>query len=738
MCALAAVTAVLGFALRDLRLDHDFEKFFPSDDPELDRYNAFRARFGQDNDFLLLGIANAPSVFDATFLTAVDDLAQQLEDLPDVRSVTTPTRLVDPHVTPVGVFTIPWLRQGSDSTLVADSARIWNDPRIKEGFFAADGKALLVILLTEPGLSKQRSDRLMAAVQGAVTGSGLPGIRMGGRIHGQYWYIKKMQRELVLFFSISVVLLMLFLAIGFRTVWGVLVPVGVVGLSVVWQVGLMTLLGEPLGILTMLLPTILFVVGMSDVVHVLQRYIEGLRAGHAKVRAIAIAYYEVGRATFLTSLTTAIGFATLLNSSIGPIREFGGFTAIGVFLALGLAFTLLPAVLLLVGTPIQAEQDERKATWYPLLHRLFRWVLRRRRVLPWGFLALGLVSILFISQLKVDNYLLEDWPDDDPQKQDYFWFEDHFGGVRPFDVEVTVAAPGRSVWDLAVLHEIDTVDQWLRSIYGVNALMSPAEVVRSMNKAMNGGSAEFHELPATDAEVRSLVRMARIALGREIMHGLVDSTARFARITGRIKDEGGHAHKSKNRDLDAFAAAHARIARFNQTGMAYLIDRNNERLSGQLIGGLSIAFLLIAGIMALVFRDLRMVLIALIPNVLPLLFVGAIMALAGIAIKVSTAIIFTIAFGIAVDDTIHMLGKLRIELRKGKSMRYAMKRAFLSTGKALIVTSIMLCSGFVALVFSGFASVFYLGLLVGSTLALALIADLLLLPVLVLMFLRER
>ena len=176
----------------------------------------------------------------------------------------------------------------------------------------------------------------------------------------------------------------------------------------------------------------------------------------------------------------------------------------------------------------------------------------------------------------------------------------------------------------------------------------------------------------------------------------------------------------------------------NQTGMAYLIDRNNERLSGQLIGGLSIAFLLIAGIMALVFRDLRMVLIALIPNVLPLLFVGAIMALAGIAIKVSTAIIFTIAFGIAVDDTIHMLGKLRIELRKGKSMRYAMKRAFLSTGKALIVTSIMLCSGFVALVFSGFASVFYLGLLVGSTLALALIADLLLLPVLVLMFLRER
>ncbi|MFN6116005.1 MAG: MMPL family transporter, partial [Flavobacteriales bacterium] len=149
-------------------------------------------------------------------------------------------------------------------------------------------------------------------------------------------------------------------------------------------------------------------------------------------------------------------------------------------------------------------------------------------------------------------------------------------------------------------------------------------------------------------------------------------------------------------------------------------------------------FVLIAAIMAWVFRSWRMTVIALIPNIVPLVVVGGIMGLLGIDIKVSTAIIFTIAFGIAVDDTIHMLGKLRIELMKGRSLAYATKRAFLSTGKALVITTIMLLSGFVSLVFSGFASVYYMGLLVSITLAVALVADVLLLPLLVLWGLPPR
>ena len=177
---------------------------------------------------------------------------------------------------------------------------------------------------------------------------------------------------------------------------------------------------------------------------------------------------------------------------------------------------------------------------------------------------------------------------------------------------------------------------------------------------------------------------------------------------------------------------------FHQTGMAFLIDRNNERLSEQMLLSLGISFLLIAAIMTFLFREPRMVLIALLPNVLPMVFIAGLMGLVGIDLKVSTAIIFSNAFGIAVDDTIHLLGKLRIELAKGRGLPYAMKRTYLSGGKAVIVMSLMLCAGFITLIASDFASVHYMGLLISITLGVALLSELLLLPLLVLLILRKR
>ncbi|MFN3875697.1 MAG: efflux RND transporter permease subunit, partial [Flavobacteriales bacterium] len=670
------------------------------------------------------------------FLSRFDRLADTLASLPLVRSVSSVTNLKEARLTPAGVFQAPWLRWEADSLLRADSARIWADPLLREAHFAPDARALLMVLRAEPGLSKERSDSVMTAVQGAVDRSGLAQVRMAGRIHGQYWYIQKMQRELVVFFSLSVGLLTMFLAVGFRTWWGVAVPIAVVALSVLWQVALMTLLGRPLTVLTMLLPTILFVVGMSDAVHIIQRYIEALRAGHGKARALAITYYEVGLATFLTSVTTAIGFATLMTSGIEPIREFGAFTAIGVVVAFALAFAMLPALLLLVPTPVREGEGPDASAWHRPLLRLLAWVLRRRRAIALGAVLATLLAIPAAFSLRVDNHLLEDWPEDDPQKQEYYWFERWFGGVRPFEMEVE-AADG-DAWSLATLRDLDRMERYLRAEYGVRSVVSPAVVMKALHKAANGGDPAYFALPDDEAEARKLKRMARMAAGPAGLGALVDSSGRYARLAGRVRDEGGHAFAERNGALERFIREAGFTARFRQTGMAYLIDRNNASLSGQLLLGLGLAFGLISAIMAWVFRDLRMTVVALIPNALPLLLIAALMAVTGIAIKVSTAIIFTIAFGIAVDDTIHILGKLRIELKKGKPLALAVKRAFLSSGKAVLITSIMLCSGFISLVASSFASVHYMGLLVSSTLAFALAADLLLLPVLILGVLRGR
>jgi len=204
LIALGVITVALGISLRNVRLDYDFEKFFPTSDPELDRYLGFRERFGNDNDFLLVAAERKPSVFDQGFLLKVDSLSARLTRLTDMRSVSSPTRLEEPVITPVGVFNVPVLRVGSDSTLAADSARIWTDDRIREAYFAPAGDALLIVAQTTPDLSKKRSDDLLEGVERVMRESGLQGLHVAGRIHGQYYYIQKMERELVLFLTASI------------------------------------------------------------------------------------------------------------------------------------------------------------------------------------------------------------------------------------------------------------------------------------------------------------------------------------------------------------------------------------------------------------------------------------------------------------------------------------------------------------------------------------------------------
>jgi predicted RND superfamily exporter protein len=736
---LALVTACFAIALRQVRVDYDFEKFFPNNDPELDRYLQFRERFGHDNDFLLFGIESEQGVFDRSLLTKVDTLTARLERLPFVAQVLSPTRLNEPVITPVGAFETPFLRYTNDTMLGIDSARIWNDPRVKDFFFSDDGKAMLVALNAEPGLSKEKCDMLLADVRGTLVSAGLPDARLVGRIVGQDHYIVTMVTETLFFLASSIALLAVFLWFGFRSFHGVWVPIAVVGLAILWQVGFMTALGKPLGILTMLLPTILFVVGMSDVVHILECYLEEIRSGVPRIRAIAITYREVGLPTFLTAVTSGIGFATLGTASIPPLQEFGMYTALGVLVAFFLAFTLLPALLVITDPRKFLPATQRSSPWDGQLPKLFRWTVAHRRKILLAFAGVSLLGALGASRIKVNNYLLEDLPNNDPLKEGFVWFERTFGGVRPFEMELTVVDPDRTIWDLRVLREIEKAQAYIDSTYEVDAIASPVTIMCSMNKAFNGGDPEFYRLPEDSIECRRMAKRSKLA-GKQLLGGLVSDDLRTARLTGRSVDEGGYVHKAKNEALERFIATQVdtSVVHLRQTGMAYLIDRNNATLSTQLVRGMGLAVLLTAFIMLWFFRDWRMVLVALLPNLVPLVFIAGVMGTLSIDLKVSTAIIFTIAFGIAEDDTIHMLAALRQHLREGRSPAYALKRTYLRTGKAVTVTSLMLLSGFVTLVFSDFASVHYMGLLITCTLAFAFVAELLLLPALVMAIMRKR
>lgn len=209
---------------------------------------------------------------------------------------------------------------------------------------------------------------------------------------------------------------------------------------------------------------------------------------------------------------------------------------------------------------------------------------------------------------------------------------------------------------------------------------------------------------------------------------IITSDGLRARITGRMKDVGSLKTEILNQKFNA--TIQSDLIDYRLTGSPGLIDKNNSLLSVNMLEGLLIAFVAIALLMGLLYKSFRMVLVAIIPNILPLLIIGACIGFSGIGLKISTSIVFTIAFGIAVDDTIHFMSKLKIELGKGKSLLYAMKRTFISTGKAIIITSFILVAGFGVLMISMFNGTFYIGILISITLFIAVLSDLLLIPVL--------
>jgi predicted RND superfamily exporter protein len=215
-----------------------------------------------------------------------------------------------------------------------------------------------------------------------------------------------MQGELFFFIITSFILVVAFLALSFKTVWGVVFPVIVVIFSIIWTIGVMAVQGEGISLVQTVLPTILFVVGMSDSVHIISKYIEELRAGKEKDQALKDSFREVALATLLTSFTTAIGFITLMFVPIEPVREFGLYTSIGITFAYILSFTLLPAILILMPVPRISYKKEKDTLWPKLLSLLFQWLIRSRRKVLIGFSLLLVISVMISTQLKYNNYLL--------------------------------------------------------------------------------------------------------------------------------------------------------------------------------------------------------------------------------------------------------------------------------------------------------------------------------------------
>lgn len=740
LLSIGIISVFMVYATSKLKFDYNFENFFPTGDEDLEFFLDYREKFENDNDYLLIGIRNQEGIFQEDFLRKVDTVTNLIDQLALTEEVISITNLKNPIIGPLGILQPPVLRIKEPGFYQKDSLQIFANESIVGALVAAETPAISILIKHKEMISKREADLLMKQVNLILSKHTFDEVHLAGKAKAQAVYVRKMQEELVIFVSASLVLVVIFLGIAYRSWWGILVPLLVVVLAAIWIAGIMSISGKDLDVMMVLLPTIIFVVGMSDVVHILTKYIEELRNGRNKIKAIKITFREIGMATFLTSLTTAVGFLTLLTASVRPIRDFGLYTAIGVFVAFILAFTVLPSIMVLMKKPKIIQQKSNKLLWESTLGKTFFWVLRHRMLVLSCAGAVFLLSAYGISKLQINTFLLEDIRDSDPLKKDFLFFDQYFGGSKPFEMAIIVKDTSSTLYDMEVLQEIEKMENYLRKEYGVGNLVSPLLIIKGINKAMNGGIQENFRLPEQEKDlVRIRQFLNRLNQSKQTL-SMSAKNNQFGRLSGKMPDVGSRLSSQKNENMQEFIRQQIKteLVEFRLTGTSLLIDKNAQYIIQNMLQGLGIAFLVVAGIAGFLFRSIRMIIITLIPNLIPLLMVAGLMGLLGIYLKLSTSIIFTIAFGIAVDDTIHFISKLRIELDKGKSVMVAVKNTFLYTGKAIIITTLILAGGFLTLVLSSFGGTFYTGLLVSLTLLFALIADLSLLPVLLIMFFPPR
>lgn len=722
-----------------LRFDYDFEAFFPNEDRELNFYEDYRNHFEYDNEFVLLGIENPNGIFDSVFLKKVDQLSTELKIIPDVKRVISPTSLKELILGGISPVEIPYLHFQQPDLYADDSLKIYRSDMVGS-FFSTDAKSLCIYVKTEDRLSKKRSDTLARRIERTFSKFQFHDVHFVGRIVAQDVYLKMLNKEFIVFLSLSFILVIAFLYLTFRSFFGVIIPVSIVIISIYWTMAIMGILGKPIDIMTVMLPTMIFIAGMSDVVHFFTKYFEEVNKGTPRGETFRLILKEVGFPTFLTLITTVVGFLSLLFSSIKPIRDFGIFTSVGIIIAFILSYTMLPAILYFYTPKKSLQLHHQNSPTYGRMRKILFWIFRHPK---WILLITGVImalSVFGITKIRVNNILLEDLTNKHKIKTDFQFFDEHYSGVRPLEIALTIKDSSYKVWDERVLIQFEKVDSFLKKEYDAGFLISPAVIAKNINKALNNGDIAAYKLPGESEDFREIKKYIKQNRKNPDITRVIDTDGRAGRITGKIKDVGSLKVKHWNEQLEKFYKSKLDTALFSYriTGAATLLDRNNEYMVENMIQGFAWSIIIIAILTFLLHRSWRMVIVFILPNFIPMVIIAGFMGFAGIELKAATSLVFSIAFGIATDDTIHFISRFKIELEYGKSLLYAFKRTYFETGKPIILTTFILIGGFMSLMISDFTSTFLFGFLICITIVVALIAEMFLLPVLILIILGKK
>lgn len=729
---LALGSIVLG-AMR-IHFVFDFEQFFPKGDKDLDYFLEFREKFEADDRFLLVAVKRKEGVFEQKFLEKFHDFTLKSRDLPGIEDVTSPTKLVYPIKIPFGdmLTAIEAIHIDDTSRYDSDRRKLLADERMRNTLIDTSATTLVVAMKTMDNIEQKDAEILIDSLEALVQRYGFEEYHVLGRANFQKHIVESTLIEFAASILVAGILVTFVMFLIFRKLWGILVSVISIAMGLVLFIGYLAVFDPGLTMIAILFPVILAIVGTSDVIHVMSKYADELQKGHDRDTAIRGTMKEIGTAIFLTSATTAVGFGSIATSNIEPIKWFGINTAVGVMIAWATVAYFTTAWLSFFNTEDIIKVRPGVSQWTGLMGKIYAFSKDKPRRVVAYTLAAVVLCLLGIAQINT-NYRVEDTlPRRNKVTADFKFFERQFSGFRPYEVAV-ICKDTFEATDFEVLTEMNKLEQHLKTYPYLQSISSYTIIHKSLARAYGGDRPSAYKFPTDTAQFLRFQRLAsrfEKVLGSDV---LVSKDRKHARISARVLDIGADSVNTMLGTIKTWADANldSKVIEIRQTGSGVIIDKNAEYVRNNLLWGIGLSVLICSLMIFWLMRSLRMVIAFIVPNVLPLFLAGAIIGYAGISLEAGVSIVFSIIFGIAVDDTIHFFTKYRYLRQQGFAVEQSIQTTILETGKAMCLTSLTLFAGFITLLFSSYPPGFTIGLLISFTLLSALICDLYITPVMI-------
>jgi predicted RND superfamily exporter protein len=725
---LLAVTLALGSFAAFIRVDSAIENLLPANDPDRLYYNEIKKVFGSEEATVIAVFAE--DVFASSVLAKVDRLSQRLSAIRGVRDVISLTTVKGVATDELGL-TVGRLMEklpASDEERKAFEDRVLQNPLAIGNIVSEDRRTCGVIVLFDDLTDQQFLDlgierAIEAAVAAEVTPperfaiTGLQTLKVNGA--------RLMEQDLARFVPLSIAIVVLVLAAAFRTKRGVMLPLGAVLLSVVWTLGVMVLAGAAINMGTLVLPPLLMAIGIAYAIHVVSSYYHEVRPGRPRAEAVAATLDHVRVPVAVASLTTILGFASLALSPIRAIAELGLYSMFGVFSIFLISLTFVPAMLMLMPDPpphYEGPQDD----WFAgLLTWTAHLAMRRRRAVLVLSAIVCLLSLWGATRIRVETDYLGFFSPMSRFRIDNARIARELGGTQPIYVVIDGDAPG-SVLQIETLWAIRDLQQFIAEQPGSDRSVSIADFISVVWKGLNPDAKT--PLPERQADVEQILQFVSSA---DVKPVVTPDHARANIIVGTHLS-GSAAVSDLVRRIEEYAKTRFRRGlQVRVTGTIVLLNRSADALARGQVAGLGQVLFVLLVLMSFLFLSLRAGLLSLVPNVTPIIILFGVMGWLRIDLNISTAMIAVIAVGIAIDDTIHYLSAFNKEIRATADTETAILRVGRSVGRPIVFTSIGLAAGFLIVYLSNFQPIQHFGLLASITMVVALFADLLMVPALV-------